>query len=146
MSYGGCYGMSYGGCYGGAVMPSYPAGTVVPGGTMVPGTDSGKTDGTKKKGTEEEQGAIDRPASATLIVNLPADAKLTVDGVVTKSTSAVRRFSTPPLEPGKEYGYTLRAEIPNDGPVEVVTKRVVVRAGQETRTTLALPISTARAR
>jgi uncharacterized protein (TIGR03000 family) len=83
---------------------------------------------------------------ATIIVNLPADAKLTIDGQATTSTSGTRRFSSPALEPGKEYFYTLKAEVVADGKPEVITERVTVRANRETRVNLALPVATARAR
>jgi uncharacterized protein (TIGR03000 family) len=36
------------------------------------------------------------------------------------------------LEPGKEYAYSLRAEIIRNGQTLVQTYQVVVRAGQET--------------
>jgi uncharacterized protein (TIGR03000 family) len=75
-------------------------------------------------------------SAATLIVSLPADARLTIDDYVTRSTSAVRTFTTPPLEPGKDYEYTLKAERMRDGQPQVVTRRVSIRPGEETRVTL----------
>jgi uncharacterized protein (TIGR03000 family) len=72
-------------------------------------------------------------ASATIVVNLPADAKLTVDGNATQSTDSVRTFTSPPLQPGKEYQYTLRAEVTRDGKKIDRTREVNVRAGQTSR-------------
>lgn len=86
---------------------------------------------------------MSQPAAATLVVNLPANAKLTVDGKLTTLTSASRRFATPPLQPGKTYVYTLQAEVEIDGRVSTVTKDVTVEAGKETRTSLTLPVGIA---
>jgi uncharacterized protein (TIGR03000 family) len=76
------------------------------------------------------------PAPATLHVSLPAEAKLTVDGVVTKSTSSVRRFVSPTLQPGQDYVYNLKAEVVRDGQTVAVNRAVTVRAGQETNVSL----------
>ncbi len=67
---------------------------------------------------------------ATLVVNLPADATLTIDGEATTSTSAQRVFVTPALEEGKEYEYTLKAKVERDGKVQTATTKVSFRAGE----------------
>lgn len=67
---------------------------------------------------------------ATLIVHLPANARLLVDGKPTTSTSSVRRFYTPPLEAGENYHYDLRAEMNRNGETVTTTKRVAVRPGK----------------
>ena len=70
---------------------------------------------------------------AMLTVRVHPDAKLTVDGAETKQTGAVRRFYSPPLEPGKNYSYTLVAEwMPgNNYETYVVTRKVKVEPGKE---------------
>ena len=78
-------------------------------------------------------------APATVHVRLPADAKLTIDGEPTKSTSADRTFVTPPLESGEDFHYTLRAEFVREGETLTIERRIAVRAGQETRVSLDLP-------
>ncbi|HZT83550.1 MAG TPA: TIGR03000 domain-containing protein [Gemmataceae bacterium] len=78
-------------------------------------------------------------APATIVVNLPADAQLKVDDYATASTSGTRVFVTPALEAGKEFSYTLSAEIVRDGKKVTTTKQVTVRAGEETRATLEFP-------
>jgi uncharacterized protein (TIGR03000 family) len=78
-------------------------------------------------------------APVTLVVNLPADAKLKVDGQATTSTSATRTFYSPPIKTGQDYCYTLVAEVTRDGQTQSVTKQVKVRAGEETRVTLDVP-------
>jgi uncharacterized protein (TIGR03000 family) len=73
------------------------------------------------------------PNSATLVIELPSDAKLFVDDKPTRSTSASRRvFQSPSLEPGSKYSYVLRAELERDGKKYQETKKVAVRAGQKT--------------
>lgn len=72
----------------------------------------------------------DAARRATIIVHVPADAKLMVDGKATRSTSATRRFVSPPLEPDTGYHYIFKAKIERDGEPLTVEKRVEVRAGQ----------------
>jgi uncharacterized protein (TIGR03000 family) len=81
-------------------------------------------------------------APASIVVSLPADARLTVDDTVTKSASATRRFATPALESGKEFHYTLKAEVVRDGKTYTAIRRVAVRAGEETQVTLDIPAAT----
>ena len=69
--------------------------------------------------------------TATIVVSLPAEAKLTIDGNATISTSARRVFTSPNLEMGQEYVYSLRAEITRDGQIVAETQTVTVRAGAE---------------
>ena len=72
---------------------------------------------------------------ATIVVHLPQDANLTIDGQPTQSRSATRVFHSPPLEPGKTYTYTLRAESNRDGHFVSTKKTVDVRAGQRSEVT-----------
>lgn len=78
------------------------------------------------------------PSQATIIVSLPADARLSIDGTTTVSTSGTRVFYTSGLESGHEYYHTLEADVIRDGKTERISQRVVIRAGQETRVTLDL--------
>jgi len=80
---------------------------------------------------------------ATLIVSLPADARLSIDGHATASTSGSRLFHSRSLENGFDYYYVLEAEVVRDGKTERVSQRVIVRAGQETRVALELPTGVA---
>jgi uncharacterized protein (TIGR03000 family) len=81
--------------------------------------------------------------SATIVVSLPADAKLTIDGEATTSTSDHRVFLSPSLPTGQAYHYTLKAEIVVDGKTQVVSEVVAVRAGEETKVTLSAPTGVA---
>jgi uncharacterized protein (TIGR03000 family) len=82
------------------------------------------------------------PAPALLLVRLPADARLTIDGTPTRSPGDTRRFLSPPLEPGRRYVYVLRAEAVRDGKKVAETREVPVRAGEESE--VSLTFSTAR--
>ena len=65
-------------------------------------------------------------------MTLPASAALTIDGNATTSTSSVRRFRSPDLEPGKTYSYTFAATYRLEGKPVTVSKKVQVQAGQLT--------------
>jgi uncharacterized protein (TIGR03000 family) len=76
------------------------------------------------------------PAAAdrgTVVVQLPAEARLLVDGQQADLTSATRSFRTPVLEKGRDYYYTLTAEATLEGVVRTQTARVIVRAGDVSR-------------
>jgi uncharacterized protein (TIGR03000 family) len=81
-------------------------------------------------------------APATIVVSLPADAKLLVDGAPTTSTSALRTFESPALQVGMDHHYTLKAEFARDGKTVSASKRIAVRAGEETRVSFDLPEAT----
>lgn len=74
------------------------------------------------------------PAPARVSISLPADAKLYVDGQLTKTADkSIRTFLTPDLEEGQEYRYVMKAEVVRDGIAQSETKTVIVRAGGEVR-------------
>ena len=136
---GGCYGCACTGCMGcvggigvgGApVMPSaetmayFPEASTFyprPGPFLVPKDDVQNVN---------FQNTDARPA--VIVVTVPANAKVTFNGWTSSSRSTTRRFKTPILEHGKEYAYSLRVELLQDGQNRVQTHQVVVRAGQET--------------
>ncbi len=70
------------------------------------------------------------PNAATVVVTLPADAKLTIDGTATTSTSSERTFETPDLVLGKTYSYTLEATFQKEGKSVVISKKVTIEAGK----------------
>lgn len=67
---------------------------------------------------------------ATIIVSLPADARLIVDGAPTNSTSDRRTLVTPALEVGSTFVYTMQAEVVRDGRTVAQTQEVTVRGGE----------------
>jgi uncharacterized protein (TIGR03000 family) len=91
------------------------------------------------------------PQRATVIVELPADAKLYVMNQPTTTTNSVRRFATPLLVPGETYFYDLRAEAIRDGKLVRQTRRLLLQPGDVVRAQFAEfppdePVSTANAR
>src|SRR5262245_30525860 len=78
-----------------------------------------------------------KEAPAFLKVWLPtADARLEVDGVVTRSTGNPRQFVSPPLATGKRYYYELKATFTQDGKDVTREKTVTVEPGKETEVDL----------
>jgi uncharacterized protein (TIGR03000 family) len=132
--YGGGMGMMGGGmgCYGGGGM-GYGGGTILQGGTTT--QPSGERAPQPKQRRDESM----VPAPATIVVDLPADAKLLIDNEATSSTGANRVFQSPTLNPGKEYQYTLTAQVVRDGKSVKAEKVVTVKAGQATSVALTLP-------
>ena len=79
-------------------------------------------------GPAEEQSKA--PIPAHISVSLPADARLTIDGRATTSTSGDRAFVTPALEPGKSYVYTLEASLQRNGRELRIAKEVSFKPGE----------------
>jgi uncharacterized protein (TIGR03000 family) len=67
---------------------------------------------------------------AHITVRLPADARLSVQGVDCPLTSDTRAFDTPELAPGQKYYYLLKAEVVRDGRAIAQTRRVDFRSGE----------------
>src|SRR5260370_346946 len=113
-SYGMGYG--YGPTYQGPIYPGYGPNALTYG-----------------QGVPGYQSSYFTPATdnrARLRVRLPAAATLSIDGDATQQTGADRDCITPPLEPGKTFTYTLKAQWQQgDEPVEK-TQKVEVRANQ----------------
>jgi uncharacterized protein (TIGR03000 family) len=120
----GCTGYVAPACCG-PVAPACSGGVVVPGKTMEPKAMPKESIPTPPAKTETS-------ARATIVVTVPADARLTVDGNPTSSTSERRTFLTPALETGADYIYTIRAEVVRDGRSVIETQRVTVRGGETT--------------
>jgi uncharacterized protein (TIGR03000 family) len=97
----------------------------------------------KPEQKKQDQDEVRSDTPATVVVTLPADAKLTIDGQVTRSTSARRVFVSPPLSPGKTYRYTLLAEVTRGGKAVSWEQTVKVRAGRESQVSMAPPTGVA---
>jgi uncharacterized protein (TIGR03000 family) len=69
--------------------------------------------------------------TARFTVRLPADVRMSVNGIVCPLTSDTRTFESPPLQPGKEYKYTIRAEGRRGGRLVGIQKEVVFAAGKQ---------------
>jgi len=134
----GCHGGSVHGCCGGAyVYGSMPYATGYYGSStwVAPGYYGAMPDL-----PDYTYGSLAvTPAPAALVVRLPADARLTIQGSPTISTESVRTFMSPPLDPGKEFEYTLKAQVTRNGKTIERTRTVTVRAGQRDEVTIDLP-------
>jgi uncharacterized protein (TIGR03000 family) len=86
----------------------------------------------RKKAYKEfsESEVLLRTGVAQIVVSVPADASVTVDGKATVSTSTVRTFETPTLTSDKTYSYTFKAEFSREGKTVTVSKKVTVKAGK----------------
>lgn len=67
---------------------------------------------------------------AQVVIRLPADAKLYANNQLTQLTSAERVFSTPTIESGVEYQYSMKVEYTRDGKMITDSSVVKVRAGE----------------
>jgi len=67
---------------------------------------------------------------ARLMIEIPNDAKLFVDGVEVPGTGTSRLFHTPELLAGQDFYYDLKAEVVVNGKPVVEETRVVVKAGE----------------
>ena len=85
----------------------------------------------KKK---DKKDAKKEPGKVT--IHLPADAKLTFNGVAASGSGEERSFLTPELDQDRDYEYVLAAEVTRDGQRVVATERVLVRAGNVTTVSL----------
>ena len=71
-----------------------------------------------------------RSDSTTLVVTVPADARITMNGRETTSTGSQRRFVSRGLESGKMYQYEIHAQVDRNGEILEKTKLVRVQAGK----------------
>jgi uncharacterized protein (TIGR03000 family) len=87
----------------------------------------------------KEKDGLPPTAAAIIDVTLPAEAALFVNGQPTTSTSARRSLISPPLPMGRDYIYTLRADVVRDGQTLSTTRQVTVRPGQRHSVLLEIP-------
>jgi uncharacterized protein (TIGR03000 family) len=73
------------------------------------------------------------PARAKLVVQLPPEAQLFIDGTQVPVGAGETTFTTPPLEDGGPCYYDLRAVVVRGGEVIAEEMRVVVRPGDVAR-------------
>lgn len=70
---------------------------------------------------------------AMLIVEVPSNAKIYVNGAVTKATGDVRRYISRGLVAGKEYEFVVRMAVDRDGETTEETRVVSLTAGEGSR-------------
>lgn len=67
--------------------------------------------------------------SAQIEIRVPAAARVWFDGAETRQTGPQRRFASPPLEPGYDYTYMVKASWTEAGKAVTQERKVVVQAG-----------------
>jgi uncharacterized protein (TIGR03000 family) len=132
------YGNSYLGSYYTPIYsyytPGYSSLAVQPYGTNP--NDSGYLGPTTSSSTSPDN-------LAHLKVEVPADAQIWVEGAKTKQTGTVRDFVSPPLTPGQDYRWDIRAKWTDEtGHVVDQTKHVPVRAGSQVQVNFLAPAAT----
>ena len=81
---------------------------------------------------------------STVVLSVPSEAKVFIDGYQLRSQGAERTFRTPELEANREYSYTVKVVVERAGRELIETRQIVVTAGNTTR--LAVDIPTERSR
>jgi len=82
-------------------------------------------------------------APATIVINLPADARLLVDGNTTTSTTDRRTLVTPELLFGSDYVYNMTAEVVREGRTMTESQTVTVRGGETSTIAFTFPTQAA---
>lgn len=103
------------------------------GGTAAPGNGLDDEDLDKPKTNKKSGKQTMAPTGAKLLIELPTNAKLFIDDTPVKGAVDVQTFHTPPLEPGRDYFYSVRIEMMRDGRPLTQTRQIIVRAGQVAR-------------
>ena len=85
-----------------------------------------------KKKTDAKPSAL-TDGIARITVELPEDAKLTVDGVACPLTTTKRVLETPKLQAGQSYYYTLQAQVIRNGETITESRRVVFESDKNVR-------------
>jgi uncharacterized protein (TIGR03000 family) len=73
--------------------------------------------------------------AAEVNVRVPPNAQIWFEGQKTNQQGSYRNFISPPLDPGKDYTYDIRAQWTENGKSRDETKHVRVRAGQQAMVT-----------
>jgi uncharacterized protein (TIGR03000 family) len=70
--------------------------------------------------------------SGILTVWVPYDAKVTINGLETKSTGSRRQFVSYGLQSGVSYKYVVKAQVVRNGQTQEDTRTIMLTAGQVT--------------
>ena len=82
---------------------------------------------------QARQPGNDNKQPANVVIHLPTDAELYIEGIKSKQVGATREFETPALQPGKVFTYNLKAVWMEDGKEVVKQLKVKVEAGKTTK-------------
>ncbi len=122
-------------CYGGCwPVPCYPSCYNAPGGQMPPYSPPAQQPATPANPSAPATTPA-KPTSMTttavLELDVPAEARVFVNDLATRTTGIHRRFVSPGLIPGLSYTYRVRVEVPGKPQPIVETQTVQLRAGDE---------------
>jgi uncharacterized protein (TIGR03000 family) len=95
-----------------------------------PPTPGPAAEGAPTPMTGEIYNSLNGSQTALLNVNVPAEAKIFVNGTATTSTGSDRQFVSRGLTAGNRYAYEVRAEYTKDGKAVNETKTVTLGPGQ----------------
>jgi uncharacterized protein (TIGR03000 family) len=70
--------------------------------------------------------------SGLLTIYVPAEAKVSINGLATRSTGSKRQYVSFGLQPGFTYKYEVKASIVRDGQLVEETRTATLTAGQRT--------------
>jgi uncharacterized protein (TIGR03000 family) len=76
---------------------------------------------------------------AHMTVHVPADARVWFGTTKTTSTGSVRQYESPPLTPGSQYTYEIRARWTQNGQEVTQTQQVPLTAGGHVNVTFPVP-------
>jgi uncharacterized protein (TIGR03000 family) len=85
----------------------------------------------------------DTATRASVTVTVPSDAQLWFDGTKTTSVGSVREFESPPLTPGSQYTYQIRARWGDKGHEVTQVQQVQFTAGDHIHVTFPTPAKAA---
>jgi uncharacterized protein (TIGR03000 family) len=118
---------------GGVVVPNMPS-TIGPGGSLTPTPYDPLT---PRKQIRDVREFDSTTTTANIVVEVPEGAIVYIDGNKMKSTAARRVFTTPPIEKGQDYFYTVRVVVEQNGRKIEDSQKVTVRGGEETAASFA---------
>jgi len=73
----------------------------------------------------------------TLVLSVPENAKVVVNGVETRTTGSLRRYVSHGLKPGQAYRYQVKTLVEKNGEVVEESREAILRAGEVTRLAIA---------
>ncbi len=73
----------------------------------------------------------------TLVLSVPENAKVVVNGVETRTTGSLRRYVSHGLKPGQAYRYQVKTLVEKNGEVVEESREAILRAGEVTRLAMA---------
>lgn len=119
------------GCTGDSVAPSAPTPSPTP--AKKPIADPAIPDAAVPAVPAPAEPSADATSAAEsgfLTIWVPHDAKVTVNGLETKSTGSRRQFVSFGLKPGLSYKYEVRAQVIRNGQMEEDARTVILTAGE----------------